>query len=114
MRRTAALLVCLLALAGCASGGTPEKVTVTATPTPSPPAALSQDEIKAECSAAVTAAAPGWADWNIDLGGWQTDPRTPQECLPLADAENPASGNRAFLDALLEGLKSADDPRAGS
>lgn len=120
MRRTAALLVCLIALTGCSSGGTPDKatVTITATPTPSPtpsvPPALSQDEIKSQCSAAVAEAAPGWKDWSVDPGGWQTDPRTPQECLALADEADPASGNRAFMDAFLKGLRSADDPRASS
>jgi len=119
MRHTTTLLAtaaCLLALAGCSSGGTPEKTTVTVTPPPTPSASpvLSQAEVKLRCSAAVAAAAPGWEDWNVDPGGWQDDPRTPKECLALADTEDPPSGNRAFMDAFIKGLEAADDPRARS
>ncbi|WP_327402416.1 hypothetical protein OG194_21300 [Streptomyces sp. NBC_01288] len=116
MRRTtiALLAVCLLALAGCSSGGEPKKeaVTVTATPTATP--SLSQAESMRLCTDAVAGAAPGWEDWNFNPGEWQEDPRTPKECLPLADEENPPSGNRAFMQALLDGLGKADDPRARS
>ncbi|MFI5473189.1 hypothetical protein ACIA6D_23480 [Streptomyces cacaoi] len=117
MRRTAAVVVCLLlagTVVGCSSGEEPEKetVTVTATPTPSPTPSLSQAQIKIQCSAAVAEAAPGWEDWNYDPGGWQDDPQTPAVCLGLADAANPASGNLAYGDALLDGLRMADDPRA--
>jgi ABC-type glycerol-3-phosphate transport system substrate-binding protein len=122
MRRTTTvvLLACLLAIAGCSSGGTPEKTTVTVTATPTPsvsPVVLNEAEAKAQCTAAVAEAAPGWADWNIDPGGWQNDPKTPQECLALADLaepSDPSAGNRAYMDAVLDGLRLADDPRARS
>jgi hypothetical protein len=117
MRRTAALLACLLLpLAGCSSGGEPEKktVTVTATPTPTAAPSLSRAETARLCSVAVSEAAPGWDDWNFDLGSWQDDPRTPEVCKGLADAEWPPRGNRAFQDALIDGLELADDPRARS
>lgn len=114
---TVVLLAAGLALAGCSSSDKPDPaptVTVTATPTPIAPPVLSEAEVKVRCSAAVAEAAPGWEDWNVDPGGWQSDPRTPQECLALADEENPPSGNRAFMDAFINGLEAADDPRARS
>jgi len=119
MRRTVLLAasVCL-SLAGCSSGGEPEKETVTVTAavpsSPSVSPSLSQAEVASACSEAVSLAAPSWEDWNFDLGAWQEDPRTPDECLGLADAEFPPRGNRAFQDALIDGLRLADDPRARS
>jgi hypothetical protein len=116
MRRTVLLsaAACLL-LVGCSSGGEPEKetVTVTATPPPATPS-LSAAETARLCSVAVSEAAPGWEDWNFDLAAWQEDPRTPEVCKGLADAEVPSRGNRAFQDALIDGLELADDPRARS
>jgi hypothetical protein len=116
MRRTAVLLACLLLpLAGCSSGGEPEKtVTVTASPTPAATPSLSQAETARLCSVAVSEAAPGWETWNFDLGSWQDDPRTPEVCKGLADEVVPSRGNRAFQDALIDGLELADDPRARS
>lgn len=115
MRRTTVLLAAaLLALTGCSSGGEPEgRVTVTATPPPATPS-LSAAETARLCSVAVSEAAPGWEDWNFDLGAWQEDPRTPEVCKGLADEEFPPRGNRAFQDALIDGLELADDPRARS
>lgn len=115
MRRRTILLVCLLALTGCSSDAEPEKpaVTVTATKTPTAQPSLSQAQTVRLCTVAVSEAAPSWDDWNFDLGGWQDDPRTPDACKPLADEEVPSRGNRAFYGALLDGLKLADDPRAG-
>lgn len=84
--------------------------TASATPTTTP--TLSQAEISRQCSEAVAEAAPGWQDWNFDLAGWQDDPRTPEICQGLADEEFPPRGNRAFQDALINGLEMADDPRA--
>jgi len=84
----------------------------TASATPSTEPSLSADEIKQQCTDAVAEAAPGWDDWNFNTGAWQDDPRTPSECLPLADEKNPPRGNRAFMDALIDGLEMADDPRA--
>jgi hypothetical protein len=88
--------------------------TASATPTTTPSTApsLSQAELSRQCSEAVAEAAPGWQDWNFDLAGWQDDPRTPDECQGLADEEFPPRGNRAFQDALIDGLEIADDPRA--
>ncbi|MCZ4602939.1 hypothetical protein O3S80_03960 [Streptomyces sp. Lzd4kr] len=117
MRHTTTLLAAVcLTLAGCSSGGEPAKetVTVTATPTPTASASLSQAETARLCSVAVAEAAPGWEDWNYSPGGWQDDPRTPEVCLGLADEEWPPHGNRAFMDALVDGLEMADDPRADS
>lgn len=116
MRRTAVLAAVCLALAGCSSGGEPEKETVTATATLTPTASpsLSKAEVMSACSEAVSLAAPSWKDWNVDPGGWQDDPRTPEECLPLADEVDPPSGNRAYMEALIDGLEMADDPRARS
>lgn len=117
MRHTTALLTaaCLL-LAGCSSGGgepSKETVTVTSTPPPATPS-LSQAETARLCSVAVSKAAPGWDDWDFDLGSWEEDPRTPAVCKGLADEKFPPRGNRAFQDALIDGLELADDPRAGS
>lgn len=115
MRHTTALLaVACLALAGCSSGGEPEKetVTVTATATPAATPSRSQAETKRLCSVAVAEAAPEWEDWSYSPGEWQDDPRTPEVCLGLADEEWPPEGNRAFMDALVDGLEMADDPRA--
>jgi ABC-type glycerol-3-phosphate transport system substrate-binding protein len=121
MRRTtitALLAAAVLALAGCSSGGEPEKetVTVTASPTATPSASpsLSQAEAVRLCTDAITEAAPGWSDWNFDPGAWQDDPRTPAACLGLVDEDDPSAGNRAFMGALLDGLGAADDPRARS
>ncbi|WP_329336118.1 hypothetical protein OG252_13175 [Streptomyces sp. NBC_01352] len=117
MRRTTILLAtACLALAGCSSGGEPEKepVTVTATPTPTATPSLSQAETMRQCSVAVSEEAPGWEDWNYNPGEWQDDPRTPPACLGLVDEEIPSRGNRAFMEALIEGLEMADDPRARS
>ncbi|MGW3913179.1 hypothetical protein ACWEBX_16930 [Streptomyces sp. NPDC005070] len=116
-RATTMLLACLLlagATVGCSSGDdkadakptTPARVTVTATPS------LSQAETERQCSAAVSEAAPGWDDWNIDPGKWADDPRTPKVCLGLKDEEFPSRGNREFMAAFLDGLEAADDPRA--
>ena len=116
MRRTTILLAALLALTGCSSDAEPEKeaVTVTATPSPTATPSLSQAETARLCSLAVSEAAPSWETWNFDLGSWQDDPRTPEACQPLADEEFPSRGNRAFQDALIDGMELADDPRAGS
>jgi hypothetical protein len=115
MRHTTILLAAVcLALAGCSSGGEPaaKTVTVTATATPTATPVLSQAETARLCSVAVAEAAPGWEDWNYSPGEWQNDPRTPQVCQGLADETDPPSGNRAFMDALIDGLQMADDPRA--
>jgi hypothetical protein len=119
MRRAAVLLAACLVLAGCSSGGEPDKketpaATVTASPTPTAAPSLSQAEAASQCTDAVAEAAPGWTDWNFDFGAWEDDPRTPPVCLGLADEELPSRGNRLFMAALLDGLKLADDPRAGS
>jgi hypothetical protein len=118
MRTTTILLAAaMLGLAGCsASGDGPAKAaaTVTASPSPTVTPSLSQAETMRLCSVAVSEAAPAWDDWNFDFGSWQDDPRTPAACLPLADEEFPPRGNRAFMEALLEGLRLADDPRARS
>jgi hypothetical protein len=116
MRRTVLLAAVLLALTGCSSGGEPEKetVTVTASASPTTTPSLSQTETARLCSLAVSTAAPSWEDWNFDLATWQDDPRTPDECQGLADEEFPPRGNRAFQGALIDGLRLADDPRAGS
>ncbi|KQW06950.1 hypothetical protein [Streptomyces sp. Root369] len=121
MRRTTAALLAAacLALAGCSSGGEPEKktVTVTATTRPTTPAAtpaLSRADTKRQCSGAVAEAAPGWDDWNFDPGDWADDPRTPAVCRGLTDEDDPTQGNRDFMGALLDGLGMANDPRAGS
>jgi hypothetical protein len=119
MRRTAVLLAACLVLAGCSSGGEPDKkaaatATVTASPAPTATPSLSQAEATSQCTDALAEAAPSWDDWNFDFGAWEDDPRTPPACLGLADKELPSRGNRAFMAALLDGLKLADDPRAGS
>ncbi len=115
MRRTTVLLTAAaLALAGCSSSSEsePAKAKATATVTVTATPSLSHDETMRLCSVAVAEAAPGWDDWNFDLGGWQDDPRTPEACQPLADEDFPPRGNRAFQDALIDGLEMADDPRA--
>ncbi|MFC8423961.1 hypothetical protein ACFUN7_24300 [Streptomyces sp. NPDC057236] len=119
MRRTTTLLTltACLALAGCSDSTDDEPsakatATVTATATPTATPSLSQAETQRLCSAAVAEAAPEWEDWNFDLGSWQDDPRTPEACQGLADEEFPPRGNRAFQDALIDGLEMADDPRA--
>ncbi|MFE1205660.1 hypothetical protein ACFW5V_28650 [Streptomyces sp. NPDC058762] len=122
MRRTttAALLAvaaACLAVAGCTNSSNDEPTakataTVTTTAPPTPTMSLSQEEIARQCSTAVAEAAPEWEDWNYSPGGWQDDPRTPEVCLGLADEEFPPRGNRAFMDALIDGLEMADDPRA--
>lgn len=122
----AVLAVAALALTACGSsddsgdsGGdkagepaTSTSATASASAETSTEPELSEDELKAQCSDAVAAAAPGWDDWNIDLGNWQNDPRTPEICKGLANEEFPPRGNRAFQDALIDGLEIADDPRA--
>jgi hypothetical protein len=113
--RTAATLILALSLAACGSDDKPDAkptVTVTTTATPTAMPSLSQAETARLCSVAVSEAAPGWEDWNYSPGEWQDDPRTPQVCQGLADEEFPPRGNRAFMDALIDGLEMADDPRA--
>lgn len=117
-RRTTILLVATcFALASCSTSTDDEpsaKITetVTAIATPAAAPSLSHAETSRLCSVAVAEAAPEWEDWNFDLGGWQDDPRTPEVCQGLADEEFPPRGNRAFQDALIDGLEMADDPRA--
>jgi len=114
------LAVLALTLTACSSNddGKPETPATSASASSTPSAepsttpSLSQAEISRLCSQAVSEAAPGWDDWNIDLADWQDDPRTPQVCQGLADEEFPPRGNRAFQDALINGLEMADDPRA--
>ena len=113
---TATLLTVLLAGAavGCTSDGDdkPEaqpRATLTASATPS----LSPAETKQQCSTAIAEAAPGWDDWNFDPGAWSDDPRTPEVCQGLVNEDDPTQGNRDYMEALLDGLKVADDPRAG-
>jgi hypothetical protein len=122
MRHTTALLAAVLLFGGAvgcsSSDGTPTKTvtkTATATATATPPAApvVSRDETIRLCTDAVAEAAPGWENWSYNPG-WADDPRTPTECLPLKDEEVPSRGNLAFMDALIAGLNSADDPRARS
>jgi hypothetical protein len=77
MRRTALLLAaaCFL-LAGCSSGGEPEKATVTVTATPSP----SLDE-----AAAKTACTDAWyALMTSDSYDPDGEPATPSECDGLS------------------------------
>lgn len=105
-------------LTACGSNGAEAKptekttVTVAAPTTPTAAPSLSQAETAQQCSVAVSEAAPEWEDWNFDLGNWQDDPRTPEVCQGLADETFPPRGNRAFQDALIDGLELADDPRA--
>ncbi|MDX3531604.1 hypothetical protein P1P75_35730 [Streptomyces sp. ID05-39B] len=120
MRRTVtALLLTTLTLtaSGCGSSNEADdkpsaKATVTVTATPTATPSLSQAETSRLCTVAVSEAAPGWEDWNFSPGAWQDDPRTPPVCQGLADEEFPPRGNRAFMDALIDGLELADDPRA--
>jgi hypothetical protein len=120
MRRTVtALLLTTLTLtaSGCGSSNEADdkpsaKATVTVTATPTATPSLSQAEASRLCTVAVSEAAPGWEDWNFSPGAWQDDPRTPPVCLGLADDEFPPRGNRAFMDALIDGLEMSDDPRA--
>lgn len=101
---TAALLVAAsLALTGCSTDSsnqaTPEPaatVTVTAPPEPEP---LTEGETVAQCTLAVSESAPGWDDWNINLGKWKDDPRTPAVCKTL--------DNLAYHGAYLDGLELA-------
>ncbi|MGA5670044.1 hypothetical protein ACPCTG_31755 [Streptomyces pseudogriseolus] len=120
---TAGAILAVLALtASCGSNDgdgdakpAPATSATTADGTPSTEASLSEDDLdllKTQCSDAIAEAAPSWDDWNYNPGTWQDDPRTPEECLPLADDEVPSRGNRAFMDALVDGLEIADDPRA--
>ena len=120
---TAGSILAVLALTtACGSNegadAKPAPATTTATAadaTPSTEASRSEtdlDLLKTQCSDAIAEAAPSWDDWNYNPGTWQDDPRTPEECLPLADGEVPSRGNRAFMDALVDGLEIADDPRA--
>ncbi|NUV54589.1 hypothetical protein G6W51_17055 [Streptomyces coelicolor] len=97
---------------GDKAGAPAASTTASASEEPNTEPTLSEDEIKQQCTDAVAEAAPGWDDWNYNPGSWQDDPRTPEECLPLADEQLPARGNRAFMDALIAGLELADDPRA--
>lgn len=120
MRHTATtiLLATVLGLTATACGssggdGKPAAKKPAATKTVTATPSLSQEETARLCSVAVSEAAPGWDDWNFSPGGWQDDPRTPDICHGLADAENPPRGNREFMAALLDGLEMADDPRAG-
>ncbi|MFE7072698.1 hypothetical protein ACFU96_21710 [Streptomyces sp. NPDC057620] len=108
------LLAATLALTGCGSSDNssepdkPAKATVTVTATPK----LSREETKLQCTDAISEAAPGWEDWNYSPGEWADDPRTPDVCQGLVDEDDPTQGNRDFLQALLDGLDAADDPRA--
>jgi len=117
-RTTTAGILAVLALTLTACGSSDDKPvakvteTVTQTTTPTAMPSLSQTEISRLCSVAVSEAAPGWEDWDIDLASWQDDPRTPEICKGLANEEFPHRGNRAFQDALIDGLEIADDPRA--
>lgn len=114
------LAVLALTLTACGSsddnddkaGAPAASTSTTSSADPSTEPSLSVEEIKQQCTDAVAEAAPGWDDWNYNPGSWQDDPRTPEECLPLADEQVPSRGNRAFMDALIEGLEMADDPRA--
>jgi hypothetical protein len=119
IRTTTAAVLAVLALTLTACGSSDDskptaKATeiITATTTPTALPSLSQEETSRLCSVAVSEAAPGWDDWNFSPGGWQDDPRTPEICKGLADDEFPPRGNRAFQDALIDGLEIADDPRA--
>jgi hypothetical protein len=117
---TTATLLAVLLLAGAAVGCTsdgddkPEaqpRATLTATASATP--SLSPAETKQQCSTAIAEAAPGWDDWNFDPGAWADDPRTPEVCQGLVNEDDPTQGNRDYMEALLDGLKVADDPRAG-
>ncbi|MEU0656089.1 hypothetical protein ABZ485_28125 [Streptomyces albogriseolus] len=107
------LAVLALTLTACGSSdGDKAGAPATSTAASADPSTEPSLSIKQQCTEAVAEAAPGWDDWNYSPGGWQDDPRTPAECLPLADEEVPSRGNRAFMDALIAGLELADDPRA--
>jgi len=112
----ASTLILAFSLAACGSSddkpAAKPTATVTTTAAPTAMPSLSQAETARLCSVAVSEAAPGWEDWNYSPGGWQDDPRTPEVCQGLADEEFPPRGNRAFMDALIDGLEMADDPRA--
>lgn len=111
-RTTTALLVLALACAGsagCSSSGEPAAdsrptapVTVTATATATEVA--TEEEIIEQCTDAVAEAAPGWDDWSVKVEGWKSDPRTPEVCKSLENLD--------YMDALIDGLNAADDPRA--
>jgi hypothetical protein len=112
---TALLLTAGLLLTGCSSDSStadakpePTKTETTTAAAPAPePAPLTKEETTEQCTNAVADAAPSWDDWNIDLAGWEDDPRTPEVCKPLVDEEFPPRGNRAFQDALIDGLELA-------
>ncbi|MEW2187798.1 hypothetical protein AB0900_31405 [Streptomyces cellulosae] len=111
----AVLVLTLTACSGSDRDGDKAGVPATSTATsadPSTEPSLNVEEIKQQCTEAVAEAAPGWDEWNVDPGGWQDDPRTPEVCLALADEEVPSRGNLAYMDALIAGLEMADDPRA--
>ncbi|WP_416976698.1 hypothetical protein [Streptomyces sp. T028] len=113
--RTALATIAILAatLTGCGSsdnadakpkaGLSEPAVTITATATK----LLSEEEVSQQCTDAVAEAAPEWDDWNLDLAGWQEDPKTPEVCKTL--------DNLTFNIAFLKGLDIAaacDTPAA--
>ncbi|MDX3098979.1 hypothetical protein PV417_31500 [Streptomyces sp. ME19-03-3] len=111
MRQTITILAAaaLLAVTGCSSNDQPAaenkpKAAVTVTATATATATVPKEEIIQQCTDAVAEAAPGWADWNLDLKGWKTDPQTPEVCKSLENLD--------FYDAFVAGLDAADDPRA--